>query len=99
MTAMATHSLLSMRIRRQRWRNPPSTCYAHISVAKWFVCLFSHSSSINLSLIIIIRTQVKSDFLDALSKAENQVRDYQSQFQTLNHNFQKLGTKYINIIN
>jgi mitotic spindle assembly checkpoint protein MAD1 len=35
--------------------------------------------------------QVKSDFLDALSKAENQVRDYQSQLETLNHNFQKVG--------
>lgn len=39
------------------------------------------------------RQMVKSDFLDALSKAENQVRDYQSQFQTLNHNFQKLDTE------
>ncbi|XP_045817627.1 mitotic spindle checkpoint protein MAD1-like isoform X1 [Trifolium pratense] len=39
------------------------------------------------------RQMVKSDFLDALSKAENQVRDYQSQLETLNHNFQKVDTE------
>lgn len=37
---------------------------------------------------------MKSDFLDALSKAENQVRDYQSQLEALNDNFQKVG-KYM----
>jgi len=73
----------------------------HISVSPngLFVCLFVFLILLQLTLQIILfeRTQVKSDFLDALSKAENQVRDYQSQFQTLNHNFQKLGTTYINI--
>lgn len=36
------------------------------------------------------RQMVKADFLDALSRAENQVRDYQSQLETLNDNFQKV---------
>ncbi|KAI5414351.1 mitotic spindle checkpoint protein MAD1 [Lathyrus oleraceus] len=39
------------------------------------------------------RQMVKSDFLDALSKAENQVRDYQSQLESLNDNFQKVDTE------
>jgi len=35
--------------------------------------------------------QVKSDFIEALSKAENQARDYQSKFETLEDNFKKVG--------
>ncbi|QCD79709.1 mitotic spindle assembly checkpoint protein MAD1 [Vigna unguiculata] len=34
---------------------------------------------------------VKSDFIEALNKAENQARDYQSKFETLEDNFQKVG--------
>lgn len=35
--------------------------------------------------------QVKSDFIEALNKAENQARHYQSKFETLEDNFQKVG--------
>lgn len=38
-----------------------------------------------------IIAQVKSDFIDALSRAENQVRDYQSKLETLNDSFHKVG--------
>ncbi|KAI4296145.1 hypothetical protein L6164_036127 [Bauhinia variegata] len=39
------------------------------------------------------RQMVKSDFLDALSRAENQVRDYQSKLETLNENFCKVESE------
>ena len=44
----------------------------------------------NNTYFIFLR-QVKSDFIDALSKAENQARHYQSKFETLEPNFHKLG--------
>lgn len=34
---------------------------------------------------------MKSDFLDALTNAEKQVRDYQSKLEELNENFSKAG--------
>ncbi|XP_027331998.1 mitotic spindle checkpoint protein MAD1 isoform X2 [Abrus precatorius] len=39
------------------------------------------------------RQMVKSDFIDALSRAENQVRDYQSKLETLDDNFQKVESE------
>ncbi|KAH1088934.1 hypothetical protein GYH30_019751 [Glycine max] len=39
------------------------------------------------------RQMVKSDFIDALSKAENQARHYQSKFETLEPNFHKLESE------
>ncbi|CAJ1940453.1 unnamed protein product [Sphenostylis stenocarpa] len=39
------------------------------------------------------RQMVKSEFIDALSKAENQARDYQSKFETLEDNFQKVESE------
>ncbi|KAG2406974.1 Mitotic spindle checkpoint protein [Vigna angularis] len=39
------------------------------------------------------RQMVKSDFIEALSKAENQARDYQSKFETLEDNFQKVESE------
>lgn len=36
-------------------------------------------------------SQVKSDFIDALSNAEKQVQDYQSRLEALNDNFCKVG--------
>jgi len=42
--------------------------------------------------------QVKSDFIEALSKAENQARDYQSKFETLEDNFQKVGQYFLFVV-
>ncbi|KAK7348490.1 hypothetical protein VNO80_23048 [Phaseolus coccineus] len=39
------------------------------------------------------RQMVKSDFIEALSKAENQARDSQSKFETLEDNFQKVESE------
>ncbi|KAK4270927.1 hypothetical protein QN277_019691 [Acacia crassicarpa] len=39
------------------------------------------------------RQMVKADFLDALSKAENQAREYQSKLETLNENFGKVESE------
>ncbi|KAJ1400411.1 Spindle assembly checkpoint component Mad1 [Sesbania bispinosa] len=39
------------------------------------------------------RQMVKSEFIDALSRAENQVRDYQSQLEALNDNFHKVESE------
>ncbi|XP_027915682.1 mitotic spindle checkpoint protein MAD1 isoform X6 [Vigna unguiculata] len=39
------------------------------------------------------RQMVKSDFIEALNKAENQARDYQSKFETLEDNFQKVESE------
>ncbi|KAF7801546.1 mitotic spindle checkpoint protein MAD1 [Senna tora] len=39
------------------------------------------------------RQMVKSDFLDALSRAENQARDYESKLETLNEKFCKVDSE------
>lgn len=39
------------------------------------------------------RQMVKSDFIDALSKAENQAREYQSKLETLEHSFNKVESE------
>ncbi|KAK7363925.1 hypothetical protein VNO77_06088 [Canavalia gladiata] len=39
------------------------------------------------------RQMVKSDFIDALTRAENQVREYQSKLETLDENFHKVESE------
>ncbi|CAN1147386.1 Mitotic spindle checkpoint protein MAD1 [Linum perenne] len=48
-----------------------------------------HQHSEHMLCTYQCRQMVKSDFLDALSNAEKQVQDYQSQLATLNENFLK----------
>lgn len=50
------------------------------------LCVFIVKNSLFFSL-----SQVKSDFLDALSNAEKQVEDYKSRLEALNDNFCKVG--------
>lgn len=49
----------------------------------------SHQPSDHLLCTYQCRQMVKSDFLDALTNAEKQVRDYQSKLEELNENFSK----------
>ncbi|OMO95515.1 Spindle assembly checkpoint component Mad1 [Corchorus capsularis] len=49
----------------------------------------SHQPSDHLLCTYQCRQMVKADFLDALSNAEKQVRDYQSKLEELNENFSK----------
>ncbi|XVF23150.1 hypothetical protein REPUB_Repub13aG0012800 [Reevesia pubescens] len=48
-----------------------------------------HQPSDHLLCTYQCRQMVKADFLDALSNAEKQIRDYQSKFEALNENFSK----------
>ncbi|XWS16637.1 hypothetical protein CRYUN_Cryun34aG0108000 [Craigia yunnanensis] len=49
----------------------------------------SHHPSDHLLCTYQCRQMVKADFLDALSNAEKQIRDYQSKLEALNENFSK----------
>ncbi|XP_022721324.1 mitotic spindle checkpoint protein MAD1 [Durio zibethinus] len=49
----------------------------------------SHQPSDHLLCTYQCRQMVKADFLDALSNAEKQIRDYQSKLEALNENFSK----------